>query len=100
MNHEIPLWQKHNPIFFKSGDLVVLLQHREYNVPGITGNKNLAQQYAGPSKVLYRIGNLPYILELPPSMASMYPVTSVAHLESTQDPEKDPFQREFAQSML
>lgn len=91
---------KHKPIFFKVGDFVSLRLHRGYNVPGIQGrNTKIEQQFAGPFRILERIGRLAYRIELPPAM-KIHPVISVAHLEPCPDPAKDPFGRPFAQNII
>ncbi|KAI0996230.1 hypothetical protein K3495_g11949, partial [Podosphaera aphanis] len=90
---------RHKPMFFKVGDFVLLRLHRGFNVPGIAGNTKLAQQYAGPFKVLEKIGKLAYRLDLPPSLGSIHPVISVAHLEPAPNPADDPYNRSFAQGI-
>ena len=88
--------KKHKPMFFKVGDFVLLRLHRGFNVPGISGNTKLVQQYAGPFRILEKIGRLGYRLELPPSLSSIHPVISIAHLEPAPNPADDPFHRPFS----
>ena len=82
---------RHAPIFFKEGDLVNLRLHRGYNVPAITSKKT-GQQFVGPFRVLKRVGNLAYQLELPANMR-IHNVISIAHLEPATDPAEDPYHR-------
>ncbi|KAI0993301.1 hypothetical protein K3495_g14883 [Podosphaera aphanis] len=92
--------KKHKPVFFKVGDFVALRLHRGYNVPGLAErNTKILQQYAGPFKVIERIGRLAYRIELPPSMSAIHPVISVAHLEPAHNPADDPFNRPHAEKL-
>jgi hypothetical protein len=66
------MWMKryydrsHKPMFFKPGDFVSLRLHRGYNVPGLKDrNVKIEQQFAGPFKVLERVGRLAYRIQLP-----------------------------------
>lgn len=70
--------------------MVLLNLHKGYKLPG-GGNHKFTQQRVGPFKVLERIGNLAYRLELPPRW-SIHPVISIAHL-SPMPAGDDPFQR-------
>jgi len=84
--------RKHKPLYFKVGDLVNLRLHKGYTLPSLKEkNKKLGQQFAGPLKVLDRVGKLAYRLELPPSWR-IHDVISVAHLEPahTNDPYRRP----------
>ena len=86
---------RHKPQFFQVGDFVSLRLHRGYNVPGLKDrNVKIEQQFAGPFRVLERIGRLAYRIDLPPSMSRIHPVISIAHLEPATDPETDPYHRE------
>src|SRR5437762_7433539 len=71
---------KHQSKFFNINDNIMLRLHKGYSILIVT-NKKLAQQYAGPFKVLERIGRLAYRLKLPPHW-KVHPVISIAHLES------------------
>ncbi len=82
---------RHQPMFFKEGDLVNLRLHRGYRVPAIT-SKKIGPQLVGPFKVLERIGRLAYRLELPANMR-IHDVISIAHLEPATDPAEDPYRR-------
>ncbi|KAI1000711.1 hypothetical protein K3495_g7485 [Podosphaera aphanis] len=89
---------KHLPKFFKPGDFVALRLHRSFNVPGLAGrNIKIEHQFAGPFRVLERIGRLAYRIDLPPSMRRIHPVISLAHLEPVPNPEQDPFNRPSSQ---
>lgn len=90
---------KHKSMFFNVSNFVALRLHRGYNVTGIKGNTKILQQFAGPFKILKRIGKLAYRVELPPGI-KIHPVISVAHLEPYPDPAKDPYQRPYAQGIV
>lgn len=50
-------------------DFVTLRLHRGFNVTGLAGRNNkVEQQFAGPFRILERIGRLPYRIELPASI--------------------------------
>ncbi|KAF7852733.1 hypothetical protein EAF04_010926 [Stromatinia cepivora] len=92
--------RRHKPMFFNTGDYVSLRLHRGYNMPGVAErNTKIEQQFAGPFKVLERVGRLAYRIELPDAM-KVHPVISVAHLEPAPDPTQDPYRRPFAQGIL
>lgn len=92
---------KHLPKFFNVGDYVSLRLHRGFNVPGLAGrNKKIEQQFAGPFRVLERVGKLAYRIDLPPSMNRIHPVISVAHLEPAPHPLEDPYNRPFSQTNI
>ncbi|KAI0996570.1 hypothetical protein K3495_g11614 [Podosphaera aphanis] len=78
---------KHLPKVFKPGDFVALRLHRGFNVPGLAGrNIKIEQQFAGPFRVLERMGRSTYRIDLPPSMRRIHPVISVVHLELVLNP--------------
>ena len=82
--------RKHKFQEFNVGDDVMLRLHKGYSIPDAERlGAKFGPQYAGPIKVLERIGNLAYRLEIP-SHWRIHPVISVAHLEPKK---KDPFQR-------
>ena len=84
--------RKHQPMFFRKGDAVLLRLHKGYDVPAtaITGKK-YGQQYAGPFTIADRVGRLAYRLELP-SHWKIHNVFTVAQLEPLPNVE-DPFHR-------
>ncbi len=84
--------RKHQPMFFRKGDEVLLRLHKGYDIPAtaVTGKK-YGQQYVGPFKILDRIGRLAYRLELPEHWR-IHNVFTVAQLEPLPDT-KDPFDR-------
>lgn len=93
--------KKHIPMFFQVGDWVSLRLHRGYTVPGLKDrNHKIEQQFAGPFKVIERIGRLAYKLQLPPTMSRVHPVISIAHLEPAQPPQADPFQRAHSEQPI
>ncbi|RDL33672.1 uncharacterized protein BP5553_08040 [Venustampulla echinocandica] len=90
----------HKPMFFKPGEFVALRLHRGYCVPGLKErNIKIEQQFAGPFKIIERVGRLAYRIELPPTM-KIHPVISIAHLEPAPNPADDPFMRPFSQTIL
>lgn len=100
---------KHKPIFFNIGDYISLRLHRGYNIPGLSErNVKIEQQFAGPFKIIERVGQLAYRLELPPAMkvhpvisiAHLEPAISIAHLEPVPNPSADSFERQFARNIL
>ncbi|KAI1005181.1 hypothetical protein K3495_g3036 [Podosphaera aphanis] len=93
--------KRHKPIFFKPGQYVSLRLHRGYQAPGLKDrNSKIEQHFAGPFKILERIGRLAYRLELPQSMRRVHPVISVAYLEPAPDPSEYPFDRPFKQHII
>lgn len=84
---------KHKPLSLKVGDFALLKLHKGYNIPSaaLLGRK-IGQQYAGPFKILEKIGQLAYRLKLP-SHWQIHPVVTVAQLEPCPDPASDPFER-------
>ena len=64
---------------FTVSDKVLLHLYKGYSIPIVT-NPKLAPQYAGPFKVLERIGRLAYWLDLPGHW-HIYPVILIAHLK-------------------
>ena len=85
--------QHHKAMFFKEGDSVLLRLHEGYNIPAnalIT--KKLGQQYAGPFKVLRKVGRLAYELNIPVHWR-VHPVFSIAMLEPSPAPGSDPYER-------
>ena len=82
--------RKHLAIDLNAGDLVYLKLHHGYKIPELQ-NRKLSAQRTGPFKILEKVGNLAYRLELPPVM-SIHPVISVAQLEPVP-PGSDPYER-------
>lgn len=82
----------HKSIFFKEGDSVFLRLHKGYNIPAnVSITRKLGQQYAGPFKVLRKIGNLVYELEIPRHWR-VHSVFLIAMLEPTPSG-LDPYER-------
>jgi hypothetical protein len=75
--------RRHRPISFKVGDKVKVRLHKGYSI-ALPVSKKYGPQFAGPYKVLERIGRLAYRLELPEHW-KVHPVISVAHLEPAKD---------------
>ena len=84
--------RKHQLMFFRKGDQVLIRLHKGYDIPAtaLTGKK-YGQQYAGPFKIVDRVGRLAYRLELPDHWR-IHNVFTVAQLEPLPDTE-DPFHR-------
>jgi len=83
--------RKHQPLAMRVGDYALLRLHRGYSIPAIT-NKKLGQQYVGPFRIIDRIGQLAYKLDIPPHWR-VHPVFTVAQLEPCPSPKNDPFNR-------
>ena len=81
--------KKHILLYLKEGSYAYLKLHYRYKIPRLT-NRKLSQQRAGPFKVLEKVGNLVYQLELPPTMR-IHPVILVAQLELC--PQDNPYSR-------
>ena len=82
----------HKPMFLKEGSKVYLRLHKGYNIPANASiTTKLGQQYTGPFRVLRRIGQLAYKLELPTHWR-VHPVFTIAMLEPSPEG-SDPFQR-------
>ncbi|GAW26152.1 hypothetical protein SAMD00023353_2201730 [Rosellinia necatrix] len=85
--------QRHQPMFFKPGDKVLLRLHKGYNIPKAASlGRKLGQQYAGPFEVLDRIGRSAYKLKFP-NHFKIHDVISVDHLEPA--PPMDYFGRQL-----
>ena len=83
--------QRHQQQAYNIGDFVNLRLHRGYKLPGILNGK-IGQQFAGPFRVIEKIGKLAYRLELPPTI-KIHNIISVAHLEPATNPTDDPYSR-------
>jgi hypothetical protein len=75
--------RKHLPISFKTGDMAYIRLagsmepgfHLQHEV-----SHKLSQQRVGPFRVVEKIGNLAYKLDIPPTW-KIHPIISVAHME-------------------
>lgn len=85
--------KKHRDVSLKEGDFALLRLHLGYKIPSshILGPK-LSQQFAGPFKVLSKVGNLAYRLEIPTHW-QIHPVFTIPQLEPCPDPALDSFSR-------
>ena len=81
--------RKHTPMFLKVGDMAFIRLHKGYSLPYAKVSKKLSQQYAGPFKVIERVGRLAYRLEIP-EHGSVHNVFSIAHLKP-DTPGNDPY---------
>ena len=84
--------RKHTAMFLKVGDYAHLRLHRGYILPAIKKNPKLMQQFAGPFRVVRRVGRLAYELDIPP-VWKIHPVFTIAMLEPAPPPAEDPFER-------
>lgn len=84
----------HLAIKLKEGSRAFLRLHHGYSIPGV--NPKLSNQRVGPFKVLEKIGNLAYRLDLPGIMR-IHPVISIAQLEPASDRSEDPYTRTSTQ---
>lgn len=82
---------RHKPLNMKAGDKVSLRLHRGYTQPGIKSRK-FQKQRIGPFKILEKMGELAYELDIPPTW-NIHPVISVTHLEPAPSG-KDPWDRQ------
>ena len=82
----------HKALRIQEGSMVYLRLHHEYSIPGV--NPKLSNQRVGPFKVLKKIGNLAYRLELPAIMR-IHPIISIAQLEPAE--RDDPYHRTSTQ---
>ena len=80
----------HKALNLREGSMAYLRLHHGYSIPGV--NPKLSNQRVGPFKVLKKVGNLAYQLELPDIMR-IHPVISIAQLEPASDQSEDPYQR-------
>lgn len=83
--------RRHKPLRFKRGDRVLLRLHTGYSIPGHS-NRKYSNRYAGPFKILSKVGNLAYKLDLPTNFR-IHPVVSVAQLKPMPDGD-DPYDRD------
>ena len=81
--------QSHLPLRLEVGQYALLRLYKGYYIPSVTSRK-LGAQRVGPFKVLEKVGNLAYRLELPPHW-KVHPVILVTHLEPCLG--KDPYNR-------
>ena len=89
--------QKHKAVRLLVGSWALLRLHRGYSIPSTADlGKKLSQQFVGPFKVLQRVGNLAYKLEIP-SHWRIHPVFTIAQLEPVPDPKSDPYGRQRSQ---
>ena len=83
----------HKPMFLKEGSFALLRLHKGYNIPANAAiTRKLGQQYTGPFKVLRKVGNLAYELDIPTHWR-VHPVFTIAMLEPSPAPGSDPYER-------
>ncbi|XP_070057438.1 uncharacterized protein [Nicotiana tomentosiformis] len=71
-----------------TSSLVVEVKEKQYDDPLLFGKKEkLSPRYAGPYRIIHRIGQVAYRLELPPEMSLVHPVFHVSMLKKVvRDP--------------
>src|SRR5204862_7141015 len=79
----------HTATFLAPGDYALLRLHKGYDLPSELNSK-LSQQYAGPFKVLEKVGHLAYRLQLPDHW-QIHDVFTIAQLEPAPPPGSDPY---------
>ena len=80
--------RRHKPVNLAVGSQAFLKLHDGYEIPGV--HPKLGRQRVGPFKILERVGQLAYRLELRPNMR-IHPVISIAQLEPAKT--GDPYNR-------
>lgn len=93
MHQKLHYDRRHQPMYFKVGDKVLLRLHKGYSIPqpaGMTKEAKLGQQYVGPFDVIAKVGKQAYHLDIPGHWR-VHPVFSIAQLEPW--PGIDPYQR-------
>ena len=86
--------RRHQPMYFKVGEKVLLRLHKGYSIPqpaGMTKEAKLSQQYVGPFDIVAKVGKQAYRLDIPDHWR-VHPVFSVAQLEPWPN-DSDPFDR-------
>ena len=91
MNMKFHYDRRYTAMFLATSDWALLRLHRRYNIPSAT-NRKLDQQYAGPFKVLEKVGRLAYRLKIPDHW-KIHNVFSIAQLEPAPAPGSDPYNR-------
>ena len=85
--------RRHQPMYFKRGEKVLLRLHKGYSIPqpaNATKTDKLGQRYVGPFEVIAKVGKQAYRLDIPGHWR-VHPVFTVAQLEPW--PDGDPYQR-------
>lgn len=92
LNHKRNYDKKHQPLFLKEGSWAYLRMHHGYSIP-LPKNMTAkwSQRRIGPFKIIKKIGNLAYRLNLPAHW-KIHPVVSIQQLEPAPD-EPDPYNR-------
>lgn len=92
--------RKHQPFFMKIGQSAMLQLHKGYNISVTAGvTRKLTQQYAGPFRIVEKVGCLAYKLDKPPDWR-IHPVFSVAKPELVASPAKYLFAKLFPSKSL
>ena len=73
--------QKRKPMEYQSGDMVLLKVSPWKGVARFGKKGKLAPRYVGPFKVLNKVGNVSYELELPTELGNIHPVFHVSNLK-------------------
>lgn len=100
LNQKVTYDRKHQPLFMKVREWVMVRIHKRYSIPATARViKKLTQQYIGPFCIMEKISCLAYKLDLLPNWR-IHPVFSVTQLEPTSTPVEDPFKRPFLSNLL
>ena len=86
---------RHKPLLLNEGDQVYLRLHHGYSLQAhkeSKANNKLSEQRVGPFKVISKIGQHAYKLDIP-SHWRIHPVVSIAQLEPASLPTNDPWNR-------
>jgi hypothetical protein len=82
--------RKHKPIELKNYVYIRLTRKPRHTGYSLEGSSCLSPVKMGPFRIVRRVGNLAYELDLPPNL-HIHPVISVVHLEQAPD---DPWHRD------
>lgn len=98
LNQKVIYNRKYQPLFMRVGEWAMLQLHKEYSIPITAGvTKKLIQQYISPFRIIEKVGQLAYRLDVPPDW-QIHLVFSVAQLELALSPAEDLFGRPFSSS--
>ena len=87
--------KKHQAIRLEKRDYALLRLHKGYNIPsGTILGRKLSQQYAGPFRIIDKIDNLAYKLDLSQHWR-IHLVFTIAQLEPCPSPSTDPFKQPY-----
>lgn len=92
-NQKAHYHRKHQPLFMKKDEWVMLRLHKRYSIPrALRITKKLTPQYVGPFQIEDKVGRLAYKLKIPLDW-KIHPVFLVTQIELALSPIEDPFSR-------